>query len=95
MPGVQVPRNCSSKTHVFGDTKYSRISDPIPGDDEPWEMFIRMENWEIHKKEYQPFERPEEDAAALETGCYAWRREGLPKVLKIGWLYEEDVGEPD
>jgi hypothetical protein len=59
----------------------------IRGDDEPWEMFYRIEDGIIAGEGFEPYNGLDE--VAVRHGVYAWWHKDLPIEIAEGFLYED------
>jgi hypothetical protein len=64
------------------------------GDEDPWEFFIKIEDGEVVRREFEPGEDDDRDQRARDT-IYEWWHEDMPEGIEVGLLNEDDDDMPE
>ena len=62
------------------------------GDDDPWELFARVDDGVVVTEQFEPDSG--KDEVALRRGVYAWWHHGLDAEVQQGYLYDDRQRDP-
>ena len=61
----------------------------LRGDDDPYELFFKIENGKVIEQYYEPYDDYEDESEGELPYAYTWWHEGLPKEINEGLLHSD------